>query len=66
MIGPDCDYIIEMKLKTFTQAYFLIKCNNSYSHSLVKRVKAVVNGFLILGTSLYIWYPNRLYAPDHL
>lgn len=55
-----------MKLKAFTQAYFLIKCNSSYSHSLVKRVKAVVNGFLILGTSLYVWYPNRLYATESL
>lgn len=55
-----------MKLKTFTQAYFLIKCNSSYSHSLVKRVKAVVNGFVILGTSIYVWYPNRLYAPESI
>jgi hypothetical protein len=55
-----------MKLKTFTQAYFLIKCNSSYSHSLVKRVKAVVNGFVILGASVYVWYPNRLYATDHI
>jgi hypothetical protein len=55
-----------MKLKTFTQAYFLIKNNESYSHSLVKRAKAVINGGLILGVSIYAWYPNRLYATEYV
>lgn len=55
-----------MKLKTFTQAYFLIKCNSSYEHSLVKRAKAVVNGFLIAGVAAYAWYPTRLYANEHI
>lgn len=53
-----------MRFKNFTQAYFLIKCNSSYEHSLIKRAKAVVNTVVIAGIALYAWYPTRLYAVD--
>jgi hypothetical protein len=55
-----------MKLKTFTQAYFLIKCNESYSHSLIKRAKAVTNSVFFLGIALFVWYPPRFYAPERI
>ena len=55
-----------MKLKTFTQAYFLIKCNSSYEHSLVKRAKAIANTFLILGAGAYMWYPTRIYTNENI
>ena len=55
-----------MKLKTFTQAYFLIQCNSAYSHSLIKRAKAVTNGVVLAGVVLYAWWPNRFYAPESI
>ena len=55
-----------MKLKTFTQAYFLIKCNSSYQHSLIQRAKAVTNGVVVFGIALYAWYPQRFYAPESI
>jgi hypothetical protein len=53
-------------LKTFTQAYFLIKCNESYSHSLIKRAKAVTNSIVFVGIGLYAWYPCRFYATERI
>lgn len=55
-----------MKLKTFTQAYFLIQCNSSYQHSLVKRAKAVTNSLVLMGVVFYSWWPNRFYAPESI
>lgn len=55
-----------MKLKAFTQAYFLIKCNDAYKNSLIKRAKAVTNTLFVAGIGLYAWYPNRFYATDKI
>jgi len=55
-----------MRFKTFTQAYFLIKNNGSYEHSLVKRAMANVNGFVLLGLCIYGWYPVRLPATESI
>ena len=55
-----------MKLKTFTQAYFLIKSNTSYQYSLIKRAKAVTNGVFLFGFVLYAWYPTRFYATESI
>jgi hypothetical protein len=55
-----------MRFKTFTQAYFLIKNNASYEHSLIKRAMASVNGIVIVGLCLYQWYPVRLPATESI
>lgn len=55
-----------MKLKTFTQSYFLIKCNSNYQHSLIKRAKAATNALFVMGLGLYAWYPPRFYAPENI
>ena len=51
-----------MRFKTFTQSYFLIKNNNNYQYSLIKRAAAVTNGVFIAGLALYFWWPERIYA----
>ena len=53
-----------MRLKVFTQSYFLIQCNKNYTNSLIKRAKAVTNSVVVLGIGLYAWYPRRLYTPE--
>lgn len=53
-----------MKFKTFTQAYFLIKNNSSYEHSLIKRAMANVNFIILVGLGIYIWYPLRVPAAE--
>jgi uncharacterized membrane protein len=55
-----------MRLKTFTQAYFLIKHNSSYEHSLIRRAMANVNFFVLAGVAAYAWYPSRLYATEKI
>ena len=55
-----------MRLKTFTQSYLLIQCNNSYSTSLIKRAQAVTNALFLTGLALYAWYPKRHYAPEDI
>lgn len=55
-----------MRLKPFTQAYFLIKCNSSYEHSLIKRAAAVTNFFVLAGVAAYFWYPSRIYATEKI
>jgi len=55
-----------MKLKTFTQSYFLIKCNSAYEHSLVKRAAAITNFFVLAGVAVYLWYPSRVYATEKI
>ena len=46
--------------------YFLIKCNSNYTHSLIKRAKAITNSVFVLGLGLYAWYPQRFYAPERI
>lgn len=53
-----------MKYKTFTQAYFLIKNNSSYGHSLGKRAQAGTLGGFILGMTLLRFWPTRIPAED--
>lgn len=53
-----------MRLKPFTQAYFLIKCNSSFEHSLIQRAKAIVNSMFVVAVALYAWYPCRYYATE--
>ena len=55
-----------MRFKTFTQSYFLIKSNSSYQTSLIKRAAAVTNGVVIAGLALYSWWPDRIYATEHV
>jgi hypothetical protein len=55
-----------MRLKNFTQAYFLIKCNNSYSYSLIKRAAAVTNFLVLVGVAGYFWYPSRIYSSEKI
>jgi hypothetical protein len=55
-----------MRFKTFTQSYFLIRCNSSYEHSLIKRAAAVTNGVFFAGLFLYAWYPQRFYATERI
>ena len=64
--GDFYNIIEAMKLKTFTQAYFLIKCNSSYEHSLVKRAKAIANTFVLIGAGAYMWYPTRIYTNENI
>lgn len=55
-----------MKLKNFTQAYFLIKYNQSYGHSLGKRgftIAALWSTFLV---GVYSFWPNRIYATEQI
>lgn len=53
-----------MKFKTFTQAYFLIKYNGAYGHSLGKRATTIVGLWFTLFTGLYLFWPLRIHAND--
>lgn len=53
-----------MKFKTFTQAYFLIKHNSSYGHSLGKRAATICGIWFSFWTGIYMFWPRRLYATD--
>ncbi len=55
-----------MKFKAFTQAYFLIKYNESYSHSLLKRADAYVGIIFVGGLFLYSFWPMRIYATEKI
>ena len=55
-----------MRLKTFTQSYFLIQNNSSYSSSLIKRAAFVTNTIFLAGLALYAWYPKRFYATEQI
>jgi hypothetical protein len=55
-----------MKFKTFTQAYFLIKYNSSYGHSLGKRAATIVGIWFTYFTGVYMFWPRRIYAVDNV
>jgi len=55
-----------MRFKTFTQSYFLIKCNSNYTNSLIKRAAAITNTVVVLGLAAYAWYPQRFYATERI
>jgi len=55
-----------MRFKTFTQAYFLIRCNDSYSHSLIKRAQAITNSLIVVAIGAYAWWPTRFPASDNI
>jgi len=49
-----------MRQKLFTYAYFLIKNNQSYMHSFLKRAKAASLNITIAGLFLWTLVPIRL------
>jgi hypothetical protein len=53
-----------MKLKLFTQAYFLIKNNPNYAHSLGDRAQAITFWCCLLGIFLGQHYKMRISAKD--
>lgn len=55
-----------MKFKKFTQAYFLIKNNPSYAHSLGDRAQGGVLAAVVAGIWLYSWYTPRIPANDQI
>ena len=55
-----------MKYKNFTQAYFLIKNNDTYAYSLGKRAMAGAGGFVFLAIAFTHLWPSRFYARDQI
>lgn len=55
-----------MKLKNFTQAYFLIKYNQSYGHSLGKRGFTIAALWSTFFVGVYSFWPNRIYATEQI
>ena len=55
-----------MKFKNFTQAYFLIKNNDTYAASLGKRAMASAAAGTILGLFFLQAWPSRIYANDRI
>lgn len=55
-----------MKFKNFTQAYFLIKNNDTFANSLGKRAMVATAGG-VLGALLFMnFWPTRIYAHDKI
>lgn len=55
-----------MKFKKFTQAYFLIKNNETYTKSLSKRGQAVTLGVFLGGLFLWRVWPEKIHATEKL
>ncbi len=51
-----------MRLKQFTHAYFLIRNNKSYMHSLIKRASAGMLGGFVVG--MFFWNYFRGFIPN--
>ena len=51
-----------MKFKSFTQAYFLIKNNETYANSLGKRAMAATGASVLTAILFTNFWPSRIYA----
>ena len=55
-----------MRFKNFTQAYFLIKNNDTYASSLGKRAMAATAGGICFSILFVNYWPQRIYAVDKI